>query len=141
VTLVVEGPVQAINGNIIVIYDIEIVLSPDDPILTVVQVGDVVRVDGSLSIIASEVTVTAVEATVVNVEVNVSPQGETWRDPGDCSNPPPPWAPANGWRRRCEGAPNPGNSGNSGNNGNNGNGRGNSGNNPGRGMGNDDDDD
>ena len=26
-----------------------------------------------------------------------------WQDDGkNCGNPPPPWAPANGWRRRCE---------------------------------------
>jgi hypothetical protein len=146
VTLIIEGPVQAVNGNIIIIYDIEIMLDPGDPILSVIQIGDVVRVDGSLTTIDTQVSVTAVEATVISVEVNVNPQGETWRDPGDCSNPPPPWAPANGWRARCEGAPRPGNSGGNngndggnGNNGNNGNGRGNSGNNPG--MGDDDDDD
>jgi hypothetical protein len=38
----------------------------------------------------------------VEVDVNVNPQsGEVWRDKGNCQNPPPDWAPANGWRRRC----------------------------------------
>ena len=36
--------------------------------------------------------------------------GEAWRDRGNCSNPPPPWAPAHGWRRRCEGGGGSGNS-------------------------------
>ena len=26
-----------------------------------------------------------------------------WLDNGNCNNPPPDWAPANGWRARCEG--------------------------------------
>jgi hypothetical protein len=40
--------------------------------------------------------------TFTQVDVTVSDSGEVWRDDGSCNNPPPPWAPANGWRRRCE---------------------------------------
>ncbi|NWF70225.1 MAG: hypothetical protein HXY40_14155, partial [Chloroflexi bacterium] len=29
--------------------------------------------------------------------------GEVWRDDGSCNNPPPDWAPAVGWRQRCQG--------------------------------------
>jgi hypothetical protein len=93
-----------------VIYDIEIVINPADPILTIVQVGDFVRIGGNLSVDGSEILVIAVTVTVVNVEVNVSPQGDVWRDSGDCSSPPPTWAPALGWRARCEGGPAPRNS-------------------------------
>lgn len=46
-----------------------------------------------------------------------------WQDNGRCDNPPPPWAPARGWRARCEGQSPPGQSGN--------NGQGNPPNNPG----------
>ncbi|MBZ0294349.1 MAG: DUF5667 domain-containing protein [Anaerolineae bacterium] len=50
-----------------------------------------------------------------------------WRDNGSCDNPPPAWAPANGWRTRCEnqspGTSNqPGNSGQNNPPGNNGQG-------------------
>jgi hypothetical protein len=28
---------------------------------------------------------------------------QVWRDDNECGNPPPPWAPAHGWRRKCGG--------------------------------------
>jgi hypothetical protein len=132
ITIVIEGPVQSININVITIYNIDIELAENDPNLTIIQIGDIVRIegdtreddddnDGNITIIVVAVTV-----VIVNVDINIV-TGDVWRDEGsDCANPPPPWAPANGWRRRCEGGGNNGNG--------NGNGRG-------RGRGNDDDDD
>jgi hypothetical protein len=117
VSIVVEGPIQVIDVNIVVIYDIEIEIDANDPILGIVHVGDIVRIDGSIVGSGSGVVVVAVSVVVVDVDVNVSPDGEVWRDTGDCSNPPPDWAPAHGWRARCEGAPRPGNSGGGGNSG------------------------
>lgn len=38
------------------------------------------------------------------VFVTADPAGLNWDDNADCSNPPPAWAPAVGWRARCEGA-------------------------------------
>ncbi|MEO8393680.1 MAG: hypothetical protein ABI700_11880, partial [Chloroflexota bacterium] len=117
VTIVVEGPIQSINGNTIIIFDLTIVLSNAD--LALVHVGDIVRVEGNY--LADSQVIIAVRVTVLRntpipstgFETNPS-TGQTWTDPGNCSNPPPPWAPANGWRRRCQGAPSPGNSGGNG---------------------------
>ncbi len=126
VTIVVEGPIQSINdGNTIIIFDFTIVLS--DAELALVHVGDIARVEGHY--MADSQMIIAIHVTVLrntpipsgNVETNSS-TGEVWIDSGNCSNPPPPWAPANGWRRRCEGAANPGNAGGNGNG--NGNGMG-----------------
>ena len=106
-TVVVEGPVQSITDNRIVIFDLTITLNPSDPMLPTLRVGDTVRVEGSL---APDGTINATSVTVLGVEISVNPADAQviWRDPGDCTNPPPPWAPANGWRRRCEQpAPNP----------------------------------
>jgi hypothetical protein len=105
VTIIVEGPVQIINVNIITIYDIDIEVNVNDPILSVLQIGDVVRVEGDTIINADTLVVVAISIVVINVDVVVNVDGVVWRDQGNCSNPPPPWAPANGWRRRCE-APN-----------------------------------
>lgn len=132
--IVVEGPVSDIQLNVITIYDLEIVLQPDDPILSLIQIGDEVRVEGVVEENEGVIVVVAVTVTSINVEVFVGDNGQVWRDSGDCSNPPPDWAPANGWRRRCEGG-----GGNSGG-GNNGQG-GNPGGGNGRGRGNNDDDD
>ena len=116
VIIVIEGPVQTINVNIITIYNINIQLNDDDPNLKIIQVGDIVRVSGSpQGNTAGTITIIAVTVVIINVDVNVS-TGDVWRDDSSCANPPPPWAPANGWRRRCEGNKN-----------NNGNGNGNNG--------------
>jgi hypothetical protein len=137
--MVIEGPVQNINVNVITIYDIDITLDPGDPLLTVIEIGDILRVEAGYNSDLTVIVVVNIDyvVTEANDGVAVNPDtGESWRDDGNCNNPPPPWAPANGWRRRCEGGNPPGNSGNNGNNGN-----GNNGNNSnGMGRGNDDDD-
>jgi hypothetical protein len=105
VSLVLEGPVEAINGNVVTVYGVEVEFPPDAPILSVLQVGDRVRVEGGT--VSS--TIVAVNTTVENADVAVNSQsGAVWRDTGDCRKPPPDWAPANGWRRRCQGATKPG---------------------------------
>jgi uncharacterized membrane protein YgcG len=107
--LTIEGDVTAINANVITIYDMEIVLEPSDPILRVIQVGDTVRIDGEYQS-GARIILIAVTIVFVDVDVFVN-DGEVWRDSGNCSNPPPAWAPANGWRRRCEGGGGGGNNG------------------------------
>lgn len=126
--IIIEGPVDEIRDNIIVIFGIEILIDPSDPILGIIEVDDIVHIEGTQGV---EVIV-AITIIIVDVDVNVNPDtGEVWTDDGSCSNPPPDWAPANGWRRRCGGG------------GGNGNNPG--GNNPGQGQGNgrgnEDDDD
>ena len=126
VTIIVEGPVQSINGSTIIIFDLTIVLSATD--LASIHLGDIVQVEGYY--VADSQVIIAVHVTVLrntpipnpSIETNSS-TGQVWTDPGNCSNPPPPWAPANGWRRRCQGGASPGNSGGNGNG--NGNGMGN----------------
>ncbi|MCC6613037.1 MAG: hypothetical protein IT320_06130 [Anaerolineae bacterium] len=117
VVVVIEGPVEAININVITIYNINIVVNADDPVLTVIQIGDIVRVEGEFvgedddltqwvrldSDTQINITIIAITIVVVDIDVNVGDDGVVWRDPGNCGNPPPPWAPAHGWRRRCEG--------------------------------------
>lgn len=100
ITIIIEGPVQQININIITIYDINIVVGETDPILGIIQVGDVLYVEGNTEDADGVVVIIAVNIVIINVDINVD-TGEYWRDDGSCANPPPPWAPANGWRRRC----------------------------------------
>ncbi|MCL4246802.1 MAG: hypothetical protein KJ065_01485 [Anaerolineae bacterium] len=118
VVVVIEGPVEAINVNIITIYNINIVVNADDPVLAVIQIGDLVRVEGQfvdddddLTVWIGidgdtqiNITIIAITIVIVDIDVNINVDGTVWRDPGNCDNPPPPWAPANGWRRRCEGS-------------------------------------
>ncbi len=109
VTGAIEGPVEDINSNVITIYGIEIVIDEDDPLLAVIVVGDVIRVEGDFdgtAIDASDVVVVGVGGEAVEIFTNDT--GEVWRDDGSCNNPPPDWAPAIGWRRRCQGGAAPG---------------------------------
>ena len=117
--IVVEGPVQTINVNVISIYGIQIQIDPNDPILKTITVGDNLRIEGTTLAGTTQITVVAITVVVVNVTVNVdtggntggggnvnpppSGSGEVWTDDGSCAHAPPDWAPANGWRRRCQG--------------------------------------
>jgi hypothetical protein len=101
--IVVEGPVQEINVNVVNIYDIDIALNPVDPLLNVIQIGDVIRVEGDIDDDCPTLVIIAVVVVFVDVDVVIIDGSHVWRDNGNCNNPPPPWAPANGWRRRCEG--------------------------------------
>lgn len=107
VTIIVEGPVQVINVNVVTIYDIDITINVNDPVLTRIQVGDFVRVEGDMVTQNNAVVVVAVSVFVVEVDV-IAGNNNTiiWQDDNGCGNPPPPWAPAHGWRRRCEGGGN-----------------------------------
>lgn len=107
--IVIEGPVTAIINNIIIIFGLNIELDPNDPILTVIRIGDIVRVEGSTVGTGNTVIIVAIVVVIVVTQqpVTVTDPGN-WSDNGSCANPPPPWAPAHGWRARCEGASKPG---------------------------------
>lgn len=148
--IVVYGPVVAININVVTVYNIDIELDDDDPVLTVIQIGDIIRVEGeyrddddddnddddgnddSPIVIVNIVNITFINVTVIIID------GQVWRDPGDCSGLPE-WInddDAVEYLVRCTGGnPGGGGSNNNSNNNNNGGGRGNN-----RGD-NDDDDD
>lgn len=102
VVIIIEGPVEEINVNIIVVYNIEIEIDADDPILTVIQVGDIVHIEGGVVEEGDTIIIVAITIIIINVEIDINDDGDVWRDSGNCKNPPPPWAPAHGWRRRCE---------------------------------------
>lgn len=102
VIIVIEGPVKEININIITIYNIKIEVDVNDPILTVIRVGDFIRVEGDIVSTGATIVIVAINIIIVDTDVVVVDGGLVWRDDGGCGNPPPDWAPANGWRRRCQ---------------------------------------
>jgi hypothetical protein len=98
--IIIEGPVDVIINNIIIIYGIEIEMDDDDPLLTVIRVGDNVRVQGNVTNMQTGIVVVAVVIVVIDVDIYIV-DNLVWRDDGDCRNAPPPWAPAHGWRQKC----------------------------------------
>lgn len=107
--MIIEGEIESINGNIVTIFGVEIEILPDDPVLATIHVGDVIHVEGSTVTTGGTVIIIATshiqpESTAIPASGDSPPSETTWTDDGTCLHPPPPWAPANGWRRRCEGA-------------------------------------
>ena len=120
IVISIEGPVVSIDVTvgIIVIYGIEIHVDPTDPILIALEIGDNVRVEGAVDEADTDgttIVIVAVTVVVVDVEIYIggdgSDGGPVYRDDGNCNNPPPAWAPAWGWRRKCEGVEKPGKKG------------------------------
>ncbi|MCU0497630.1 MAG: hypothetical protein MUF87_09795 [Anaerolineae bacterium] len=121
VIVILEGEIEAIDLNRVTVYGFTVILAAEDPYLAVLRIGDLVRVEGELAegrILIADTIVLNNDDPAQNV-IEAGPNGVIWRDSGDCSHPPPAWAPAQGWRARCESpAPNPGGSGNGNSNGN-----------------------
>ena len=110
--VVIEGPVAWVNGNIVRVYNFNVLVQPENPILARLNAGDVIRVEGTLETRADWLVLVATTLLIVDDrpawadDVGVGRPGD---DPGDrCANPPPDHAPAHGWRWQCEGAPHPG---------------------------------
>jgi hypothetical protein len=103
IIIIIEGPIEVIINNRIIIYGREIILDPNDPLLLVIRVGDKVRIEGELVESGTTVIVVAIIIIIIDVDIYINDGGgAVWRN--ECANPPPPWAPAHGWRRKCEGA-------------------------------------
>lgn len=96
VVIVIEGPVTAINVNIVVIYGFEIEVDEDDLALTVIQIGDVLRVEGVINDADDDddrttIQITAINITFISVTVVII-DGQVWRDSGNCGSVPE-WIP------------------------------------------------
>jgi hypothetical protein len=67
--IVIEGPVINIINNIITIYDFDVEVEPQNPILTIIDIGDIVRVEGAFSggnVIVATVVSNITTVTTVN---------------------------------------------------------------------------
>jgi len=99
IKIVIEGPVETIEDNLLTIFGFVVQLDSDDPLLTVIQIGDVLHIEGDFA--EDGTTIIVVVLIFVDIDIFVF-EDQVWRDSGNCQNGPPPWAPAHGWRNRCE---------------------------------------
>ncbi len=80
-----EGPVESINGSIIVVNSISVQLAANDPLLTTVQVGQFVSVQGNFQN-NNGTFILVVVNIIVNVNTTVNnPNGESdcyWKESG-----------------------------------------------------------
>jgi hypothetical protein len=64
--VVIEGPVQAVNSSGLTVFDTVIRVEPGDPVLSSVQIGDMVHVEGNLVQDSDTLIIVAVNITIVN---------------------------------------------------------------------------
>ncbi|MAS37382.1 MAG: hypothetical protein CL610_25500 [Anaerolineaceae bacterium] len=70
ITIIIEGPVQAININIITIFNIDIELDPNDPILLEIEIGDIVRVEGTSTTSGNTIVIVAINIIIINIDID-----------------------------------------------------------------------
>ncbi len=73
--IVIEGPVQSITVNVITIFNIDVQVEPDDPILEDLQIGDYVRIAGYTDFGSSTIIIVAVTVVIVNINIIVDGGG------------------------------------------------------------------
>ena len=71
IIIIIEGPIESININIIVIFGIEIHVDPADPILNEIQVGDYVRIEGGTSIENGVIIIIVINIIIINIIIIV----------------------------------------------------------------------
>lgn len=67
--IVIEGPVINIVNNIITVYDFDVEVEPQNPILTIIDIGDIIRVEGAFgggNVIVASVVSNITSVTTVN---------------------------------------------------------------------------
>ena len=84
VTIVIEGPVEAININIITVYGFDIEVEPDDPILTQIQIGDNIHVEGNTRYDGNTIIIVVVNITIIQVDIFVAPPSSGQGIPSGC---------------------------------------------------------
>ncbi len=67
--IVIEGPIITINVNIITIYNINVLVANDNPILKVIKIGDRVRVEGKRNR-TGVIAATVVTLTTASISLN-----------------------------------------------------------------------
>ena len=70
--VIIEGPVEAIDANIVTAFGMDIMVDPDDPILTALQPGDQIRVEGNIDISEESTVIVATSIVITNIDAVIS---------------------------------------------------------------------
>lgn len=65
IIIIIEGPIESININIVIIFGIEIQIEPDDPILNEIRVGDYVRIEGTTNVENGVIIIVVVNIIII----------------------------------------------------------------------------
>lgn len=73
-TVSMDGPIEAINGNIVIVNGIPVQFEPNDPRLTTLQVGNFLNVQGNFQNNGTTIVLVVVNVVIVNnIVVNGNP--------------------------------------------------------------------
>ena len=68
VTIIIEGPVQEITINVVVVYGQKIKLRGDDPVLVKLRIGDWIKISGNYGVDDDKVTVIIIAIIVIVID-------------------------------------------------------------------------
>jgi hypothetical protein len=73
-TASLDGPIEAINGDVVIVNGIPVQFSPDDPQLATLKVGDFLSVQGNFEDNGATIVLVIVNVTIINnVIINGNP--------------------------------------------------------------------
>jgi hypothetical protein len=72
--LVIEGPVEAVFADSIIVLGMDIQVDKSDPILALIQIGETVRVEGIMVLHVDTMILSAVNITIIKPEIILTPQ-------------------------------------------------------------------
>jgi hypothetical protein len=71
VSVVVEGPIEAINSNVVTINGMHVQFAPDDPRLVMFKIGDRLKVEGNFQGSGNTIVLVVVNIIIINAPVNI----------------------------------------------------------------------
>ena len=106
VIVVIEGVIESIDGQVIVVGGVSYTIPDGNLILSLLEVGDSVVI---VAVQAEDGTLTVFLITLADEDIYIDTDNDDdndddddFRDDAPCQARPPDWAPAYGWRMKCD---------------------------------------
>ncbi len=106
VIVVIEGVIESIDGNVIVVNGVSYIIPDGNLVLSLLEVGDSVVIvavqaeDGALTVFL--ITLSDEDIYIDTDDNDDNDDDDDFRDDAPCQARPPDWAPAYGWRMKCD---------------------------------------
>ncbi len=76
-TVALEGAVEALEDNLVIVNDIPVYFSADDPILTTLKIGDFLSIKGNFATIEGQILLSVVYVTILE-DTGTNPPANCW---------------------------------------------------------------
>jgi hypothetical protein len=68
--IAIEGPVAAINGNIITVFNFNIQVQENDPILLNLHLDDIIHAEGTSLLMGDTIIIVAINIVIIEIEID-----------------------------------------------------------------------